>query len=94
MVGLTSLDQSSTKSLFGQGHVSNVELISSKRSISIKAQYNDNGRSNSGNAFVVGFVLGGLIIGTLGCVYAPQKTRKKLMEKIAQLNDAIDDVSL
>ncbi|KAL4560043.1 hypothetical protein LXL04_032191 [Taraxacum kok-saghyz] len=95
--------QSSTKSLFGQSHVSNVELIPSKRSISIKAQYNDNGRSNSGNAFVVGFVLGGLIIGTLGCVYAPQKqdsslnsqkgkTRKKLMEKITQLNDAIDDL--
>ncbi|CAH1446237.1 unnamed protein product [Lactuca virosa] len=120
---LKSLDQS-TKLLFGQTHVSKVQLHTSKRTLSIQARYSDDGRSNNGNAFVGGFVLGGLIIGTLGCVYAPQiskalsvagtdkkellkklptfiydeekaleKTRKKLTEKIAQLNDAIDDVS-
>ncbi|KAL4557589.1 hypothetical protein LXL04_035773 [Taraxacum kok-saghyz] len=121
--GLKSIDQSSTKSLFGQTNASNVQLIPSKRSLSIQARYSDDRRSNSGNLFVGGFVLGGLIVGTLGCVYAPQisktlagtdkkellkklptfiydeekaleKTRKKLTEKIAQLNDAIDDVSL
>ncbi|KAL7613561.1 hypothetical protein Lser_V15G04785 [Lactuca serriola] len=93
----------------------------SKRTFSIKAGYSDE-RSNSGNAFVGGFVLGGLLVGTLGCIYAPQiskvlagtdkkdllkklpnfiydeekaleKTRKKLAQKIAELNSAIDDVS-
>lgn len=34
--------------------------------------YSDGGRSNSGSIFISGFVLGGLIVGTLGCVYAPQ----------------------
>ncbi|KAK1325753.1 hypothetical protein QJS10_CPA01g00237 [Acorus calamus] len=56
----------------------------------------DGGRSSSANSasiFVGGFILGGIIVGTLGCVYAPQKTRKILTEKIAQLNSAIDDVS-
>ncbi|XP_024971237.1 uncharacterized protein LOC112510155 [Cynara cardunculus var. scolymus] len=118
---MKSLDQS-TKLLFGQGHVGNVRLRTSKRMLSVQARYSDNGRSTNGSAFGFGFVLGGLIVGTLGCVYAPQiskalaeadkkellrklptfiydeekaleKTRKKLTEKIAQLNDAIDDVS-
>nr|CAD1844681.1 unnamed protein product [Ananas comosus var. bracteatus] len=83
---------------------------------------NEGGGPSSASVFVGGFVLGGLIVGTLGCVYAPQiskalagadrkdlmrklpkflydeekaleKTRKILTEKIAQLNEAIDDVS-
>lgn len=29
-------------------------------------------RPNSGSIFIGGFVLGGIIVGTLGCVYAPQ----------------------
>ncbi|XP_028776743.1 uncharacterized protein LOC114752499 isoform X2 [Neltuma alba] len=32
----------------------------------------DDGRSNNAGIFVGGFVLGGLIVGALGCVYAPQ----------------------
>ncbi|XP_061346119.1 uncharacterized protein LOC133291803 [Gastrolobium bilobum] len=32
----------------------------------------DGGRPSSGSVFVGGFVLGGLIVGALGCVYAPQ----------------------
>ncbi|KAI3724705.1 hypothetical protein L2E82_36491 [Cichorium intybus] len=93
----------------------------SKRTFSIQAGYSDE-RSNSGSAFIGGFVLGGLVVGTLGCIYAPQiskvlagtdkkdllkklpnfiydeekaleKTRKKLAQKIAELNSAIDDVS-
>ncbi|KAL0440471.1 UNVERIFIED_CONTAM: hypothetical protein Slati_2530100 [Sesamum latifolium] len=80
---------------------------------------NDSGRPSSASIFVGGFILGGLIVGTLGCVYAPQiskaladtdkkdlmkklpkfiydeekaleKQRKKLAEKIDQLNAAID----
>ncbi|XP_057448898.1 uncharacterized protein LOC130740343 [Lotus japonicus] len=32
----------------------------------------DGGRPSGGSIFVGGFVLGGLIVGALGCVYAPQ----------------------
>ncbi|XP_050151690.1 uncharacterized protein LOC126626404 isoform X2 [Malus sylvestris] len=74
-------------------HFGKVQLSNSKRTISVQAAYSDGGRSNSSSIFVSGFVLGGLIVGTLGAVYAPQKTRKVLAEKIAQLNSAIDDVS-
>lgn len=55
----------------------------------VQASSGDGGRSNSGSIFISGFVLGGLIVGTLGCVYAPQisKTlagadRKDLMRKL------------
>ncbi|KAJ0750146.1 hypothetical protein HanLR1_Chr05g0178561 [Helianthus annuus] len=108
---MKSFDQS-TKLLFGQSQslAGNVQLHTSKRTLSVQAVY-------SGNAFVGGFVLGGLIVGTLGCISkalagadkkellrklpafiydeekALERTRKKLTEKIAQLNDAIDDVS-
>jgi len=34
--------------------------------------YSDGGRPSSASVFVGGFLLGGLIVGTLGCVYAPQ----------------------
>ncbi|KAK6116795.1 hypothetical protein DH2020_035647 [Rehmannia glutinosa] len=93
------------------------------RVLTIKAfDDSDGGRPSSASIFVGGFVLGGLIVGTLGCVYAPQiskaltgtdkkdlmkklpkfiydeekaleKQRKKLAEKIEQLNSAIDNVS-
>ncbi|KAK7309423.1 hypothetical protein RJT34_06136 [Clitoria ternatea] len=49
----------------------------------------DGGRPSSGSIFVGGFVLGGLIVGALGCVYAPQISRaiagadrKDLMRKL------------
>ncbi|XP_047163160.1 uncharacterized protein LOC124832881, partial [Vigna umbellata] len=51
--------------------------------------YSDGGRPSSAGIFVGGFVLGGLIVGTLGCVYAPQISkaiagadRKELMRKL------------
>lgn len=34
--------------------------------------YSDGGRPNSASVFVGGFILGGLVVGALGCVYAPQ----------------------
>ncbi|KAG5065054.1 hypothetical protein JHK86_008785 [Glycine max] len=49
----------------------------------------DGGRPSSASVFVGGFLLGGLIVGTLGCVYAPQISkalagadRKELMRKL------------
>ncbi|KAL4300422.1 hypothetical protein AHAS_Ahas17G0199300 [Arachis hypogaea] len=137
-----------------------VHLSSARRPLTIQAAYSEGGRPSGASIFVGGFLLGGLLVGTLGCVYAPQiskalagadrkelmrklpkfiydeekalefmsyvglqkficivnlvdvigakyffnsskilpyfalqKTRKVLAEKIAQLNDAIDDVS-
>nr|GMD04562.1 uncharacterized protein LOC109184524 [Ipomoea batatas] len=90
----------------------------------VQAKYSENDGGNS-TAFVGGFILGGLIVGTLGCVFAPQisyalagadridkkdlmkklpkfiydeekaleRQRKKLAEKIEQLNTAIDVIS-
>lgn len=40
--------------------------------ILILSNYSNHGRPSSASVFVGGFVLGGLIVGTLGCVYAPQ----------------------
>ncbi|KAG9139340.1 hypothetical protein Leryth_011331 [Lithospermum erythrorhizon] len=97
-------------------------LSISHRPLTVRAGYSDGGRSSSSSSFVGGFVLGGLVIGTLGAVFAPQirnaldgadkkdimkklpkfiydeekvleKQRKKLTEKIEQLNSAIDEVS-
>ncbi|KAL6549159.1 hypothetical protein OROHE_009004 [Orobanche hederae] len=49
----------------------------------------DGGRPSSTSVFVGGFLLGGLIAGTLGCVYAPQISnalistdKKDLMKKL------------
>ncbi|KAK4428313.1 hypothetical protein Salat_1130900 [Sesamum alatum] len=93
-----------------------------RKALIVQASYSDSGRPSSASIFVGGFILGGLIVGTLGCVYAPQiskaladtdkkdlmkklpkfiydeekaleKQRKKLAEKIDQLNAAIDNVS-
>lgn len=55
----------------------------------VQAAYSDGGRPNSASIFVSGFVLGGLVVGTLGCVYAPQISKalsgadkKDLMRKL------------
>ncbi|KAI3797161.1 hypothetical protein L1987_32414 [Smallanthus sonchifolius] len=82
-------DQGFTKLSFGQSHVGNVQLVTSKQTFSIKAEYSDDGRSNNGSAFIGGFVLGGLLVGTLGCIYAPQISKalagtdkKELLKKL------------
>ncbi|KAL6572191.1 hypothetical protein OROMI_013149 [Orobanche minor] len=96
-----------------------------RRALVVQASYSDGGRPSSTSVFVGGFLLGGLIAGTLGCVYAPQisnalistdkkdlmkklpkfiydeekavenrrKQRKKLAQRIEELNSAIDNVS-
>ncbi|KAL8253485.1 hypothetical protein R6Q59_037178 [Mikania micrantha] len=85
---MKSFDQS-TKLLSGQSQslVGNVQLQTSKRTLSVQAGYSE--RSIGGSAFVGGFVLGGLIVGTLGCVYAPQISKalagadkKELLRKL------------
>ncbi|XP_076899742.1 uncharacterized protein LOC143566134 [Bidens hawaiensis] len=65
-------DQGLTKLLFGQNRKGNVHLSTSQKPYSVKAVYSDDGRSSNGSAFIGGFVLGGLVVGTLGCIYAPQ----------------------
>ncbi|XP_028552187.1 uncharacterized protein LOC110093898 [Dendrobium catenatum] len=59
-----------------------------KRQVSVQAAYRDEGTSSAG-VFIGGFVLGGIIVGTLGCVFAPQISkvlagtdRKDLMRRL------------
>ncbi|EXB56293.1 hypothetical protein L484_024832 [Morus notabilis] len=61
----------------------------SKKSFAVQAAYSDGERPSSAGIFIGGFVLGGIIVGTLGCVYAPQISkaltgtdRKDLMRKL------------
>ncbi|XP_056848610.1 uncharacterized protein LOC130498881 [Raphanus sativus] len=61
----------------------------SKRILTIQSAYRDDDSSGSTGLFVGGFILGGLIVGALGCVYAPQISkaiagadRKDLMRKL------------
>ncbi|XP_078440520.1 uncharacterized protein LOC144710585 [Wolffia australiana] len=61
-----------------------------KGKFTVEASYSQEGeRSSNGSVFVGGFILGGLIVGALGCIYAPQISRalagadrKDLMKKL------------
>ncbi|KAL1535174.1 hypothetical protein AAHA92_31259 [Salvia divinorum] len=60
-----------------------------KRVHTVQASYSDGGRPDNASIFVSGFVLGGLIVGALGCVYAPpiskaltETDKKDLMKKL------------
>ncbi|ONK79809.1 uncharacterized protein A4U43_C01F10290 [Asparagus officinalis] len=60
-----------------------------KRGLSVRASFSDGRRPNNTNIFIGGVVLGGLIVGALGWLYAPQITRalagtdkKDLMRKL------------
>ncbi|KAJ6792181.1 uncharacterized protein M6B38_159730 [Iris pallida] len=65
------------------------ELATSKHRVIVRAGLSDTGKPSSASIFVGGFVLGGIIVGTLGCVYAPQiskalagANKKDLMRKL------------
>ncbi|XP_016474955.2 uncharacterized protein LOC107796677 [Nicotiana tabacum] len=62
---------------------------SSRSSLTVQAGYSDGGRPGNTRIFVGGFLLGGVIIGALGCIYAPQISKalaetdkKDLMRKL------------
>ncbi|KAK3010640.1 hypothetical protein RJ639_012343 [Escallonia herrerae] len=95
----------------GNGAVTNlsfspkVQFHSIKRALTVQAGYSDGGRPSSGSIFVGGFVLGGIIVGTLGCVYAPQISKalagadkKDLMRKLPKFiydeEKALESVNL
>ncbi|KAK6773019.1 hypothetical protein RDI58_028257 [Solanum bulbocastanum] len=62
---------------------------SSRRSLTVQAEYSDGGRPSNSSIFVGGFLLGGVIVGALGCIFAPEISkalaetdRKDLMRKL------------
>ncbi|XP_072956920.1 uncharacterized protein [Typha angustifolia] len=66
-----------------------IKSATSRRSRVVHAGLREGARPSSASIFVGGFVLGGIIVGTLGCVYAPQISRtlagadrKDLMRKL------------
>lgn len=70
-------------------HQRRMQFSSTRRPLIVQATYSDGGRPSSASVFVGGFILGGLIVGTLGCVYAPQISnaiagtdKKELMRKL------------
>ncbi|KAK4778664.1 hypothetical protein SAY86_006192 [Trapa natans] len=74
---------------FHSNHAGDLQLRTSKRLTTIRAGYSDDGRPSSASIFVGGFVLGGIIVGALGCIFAPQISkalaatdRKDLMRKL------------
>ncbi|KAG6644761.1 uncharacterized protein LOC122317761 [Carya illinoinensis] len=79
-----------TNRLLSTNRMGKLQLCMSRRPLIVQAGYSsDRGGASSAGIFVGGFVLGGLIVGTLSCVYAPQisKTlagadRKDLMRKL------------
>ncbi|XP_044489698.1 uncharacterized protein LOC123214057 [Mangifera indica] len=59
-----------------------------KRTLTVRA-VGDDRRQNIASIFVGGFILGGIVVGTLGCIYAPQISealagadRKKFMRRL------------
>ncbi|XP_059623353.1 uncharacterized protein LOC132266489 [Cornus florida] len=86
---LMQVDQSlGSSKLFMPASRGKTELLNCRRPLTVRAG-GDDGRSSSASIFVGGFVLGGIVVGTLGCVFAPQisKTlagadRKDLMRKL------------
>ncbi|XWS14349.1 hypothetical protein CRYUN_Cryun35bG0001900 [Craigia yunnanensis] len=63
---------SPTNMSFNSNRLGKLHLSTSRRPLMVQASYSDCGRSSSASIFVGGFVLGGLVVGALGCVFAPQ----------------------
>ncbi|XP_049398587.1 uncharacterized protein LOC125862532 [Solanum stenotomum] len=87
---LKSADKSvsgTTKLAFSPRHGG--KSSSSRRSLTVQAEYSDGGRPSNSSIFVGGFLLGGVIVGALGCIFAPEISkalaetdRKDLMRKL------------
>ncbi|GMJ02793.1 Carboxyltransferase Interactor1 [Hibiscus trionum] len=80
---------SCTNLAFNSNNLRKLRLSTSSRPLTVQASYSDGRRSGSSSAFVGGFVLGGLVVGALGCVFAPQISkalavadRKDLMKRL------------
>ncbi|GLT59349.1 hypothetical protein SLA2020_321710 [Shorea laevis] len=74
---------------FNSNRPGKVQLATSRRSLTVQAAYRNDGRPSSASIFVGGFVLGGVIVGALGCVFASQISnalagvdRRELMRKL------------
>nr|CAD1835274.1 unnamed protein product [Ananas comosus var. bracteatus] len=70
-------------------HPNSKIAISRSRNVFCASFSREGGRPSSASIFVGGFILGGIIVGALGCVYAPQISkalagadRKDLMRKL------------
>ncbi|KAJ0445562.1 putative thylakoid membrane protein [Helianthus annuus] len=70
------------------GHSGTLKLTKQKKSLAVRAGANDD-RLGGASLFVGGFVLGGIVVGTLGAIYAPQISkalagadRKDLMRRL------------
>ncbi|GMP32221.1 hypothetical protein CsSME_00006077 [Camellia sinensis var. sinensis] len=87
---LMQVDQclSSKNLLMSTTYQGKVKALKYKRPFTVQASA-DGGRPSSASIFVGGFVLGGIVVGALGCIYAPQISkalagadRKDLMRKL------------
>ncbi|KAH7692088.1 hypothetical protein IHE45_01G042500 [Dioscorea alata] len=74
---------------FSPSLLSRARISTHKKRVVVQAAFGDTGRPSSASIFVGGFVLGGLIMGALGCIYAPQISKalagtdkKDLMRKL------------
>ncbi|KAI8013693.1 hypothetical protein LOK49_LG05G03922 [Camellia lanceoleosa] len=52
--------------------IGKTQISTCKRALTVQAGYGNGGRPGNASTFIGGFVLGGLVVGTLGCVFAPQ----------------------
>ncbi|XP_030528711.1 uncharacterized protein LOC115739639 isoform X1 [Rhodamnia argentea] len=78
----------STNLSFTSNYAGKVKVCTSRK-LTVQASNRDGGSPGSTGIFIGGFVLGGIVMGTLGCVYAPQISmalagtdRKELMKKL------------
>ncbi|PWA89917.1 hypothetical protein CTI12_AA106420 [Artemisia annua] len=69
-------------------HSGTTKLTKHRKSLTVRARANDD-RLGGASVFVGGFILGGIVVGTLGAIYAPQISkalagadRKDLMRKL------------
>ncbi|XP_022727707.1 uncharacterized protein LOC111282159 isoform X2 [Durio zibethinus] len=80
---------SPTNLSFNSNRLGKLQLSTSSRPLMVQALYSDGERLSSASIFVGSFVLGGLLVGALGCVFAPQISkalagvdRKDLMKRL------------